>query len=154
MATEEGRIISEAWRHLLDGYRLALEVEGLPEREIGALAAGLKAAADLVTANHPVPGAGLPKEIEVAPGISKPVSEMTPEEMQRAGKIVHEVNTLTGEVGALYVEAVDRELPVPAELRARIDKQVRSTFLGGNSLELVVLRNELRAIVQPEAGDE
>ena len=154
MTTDEGRIIAEAWRHVLNGYRRALEVEGLPEREIGALAAGLKAAADLVTANQPVPGAGPPKEMEVAPGISKPVSEMTPEEMQSAGKIVDEVSTLTGEVGALYGEAVDRELPVPAELQARIDKQVRSTFLGGNSLELVVLRNELRAIVGPDAGDE
>jgi hypothetical protein len=151
MADDEGMIIAEAWRHVLDGYRLALEVEDLPARAVKDLQASLEAATDLMLANRP--GADLPREMEMASGISKRVSEMTPEEMQGAGKVMDHINALTTELGSLYGEAVEREVPVPAELRARIDKQVRSGFLGGNLLELVALRNELRAIVRPEAGD-
>jgi hypothetical protein len=142
--------IAEAWNHVLDGYRQAFEVEGLPEIEIKALAAGLDAATKLLMSRHP--GSDLPSKLEVAPGIVKPVDEMTSDEMQAADEVLYERGIIDGEIAALLAESIARSLRVPPDLLARIGEQLKDGPVGGNPLVAVTLRDELRDVCR-EGGD-
>jgi hypothetical protein len=141
--------IAEAWNHVLDGYRQAFEVEGLPESEIEALAAGL-AASELLMSRHP--GSDLSSKLEVAPGIVKPVDEMTSDEMQAADEVLYERGIIDGEIAALLAESIARGLRVPPDLLARIGEQLKDGPVGGNPLVAVTLRDELRDVCR-EGGD-
>jgi hypothetical protein len=133
--------IAEAWNHVLDGYRQAFEVQGLPESEIKALAAGLDAATKL-----------LPSKLEVAPGIVKPVDQMTSDEMQAADEVLYERGIIDGEIAALLAESIAHGLRVPPDLLARIGEQLKDGPVGGNPLVAVTLRDELRDVCR-EGGD-
>jgi hypothetical protein len=92
----------------------------------------------------------LTEQVEVAPGITKPLGECTPADLRGALRPQDEAISLHSEMAVMLNEATDGGVSIPDDLGQRLKTANLTTK---NPLVLLTLRDELRAIVESEAGD-